>query len=105
MPAAGGRRSLPKLDVALLVLPGKFHGGAGGPVDDGEVGAEDGGEGQRVQEAARLHLAVHGGRLPGRQPVRRRRTAVGCRRRRRHLSRLEEREGAECVALIVVAKE
>ena len=93
--------------VGGVKLTGVARGGAGGPVDDGEVGAEDGGEGQRVQEAARLHLAVHGGRLPGRRPVCRRRTAVGCHRRRRHrhLSRLEEREGAECVALIVVAKE
>jgi hypothetical protein len=84
--------------VRGVKLTGVARGGAGGPVDDGEVGAEDGGEGQRVQEAARLHLAVHGGQPPGRRPVRcRRRAAVGRHRRRRHVSRLGE--GASRVRL------
>ena len=47
------------------------RGGAGGAVDDGEVGAEDGGEGQHVQESIRLHLAVHGDQPARPRPVRR----------------------------------
>jgi len=37
---------------------------AGWPVDEGELGAEDGGELERVMEAARLHLAVNGRQPP-----------------------------------------
>lgn len=39
-------------------LTGVAGGGAGGAVGEGEGGAEDGGEGERVLEAAGLHLAV-----------------------------------------------
>jgi hypothetical protein len=62
-------------------LTGAARGGAGGPVGDREVGAKDGGEGQRVQQPARLHLAVHGGQPPGRRPVRGAVGPVGCHRR------------------------
>jgi hypothetical protein len=37
---------------------------AGWPVDEGELGAEDGGELERMVEAARLHLAVNGCQPP-----------------------------------------
>jgi hypothetical protein len=37
---------------------------AGRPVDEGELGAEDGGELERVMEATRLHLAVNGRQPP-----------------------------------------
>lgn len=84
-------------------LTGVARGGAGGAVDDGEVGAEDGGERQRVQEPVRLHLAVHGGQPAGRRPaVRRHRAAVGRHRRRRHASVRFRESGAECVSLIWV---
>ena len=87
--------------VGGVKLTGVARGGAGGPVDDGEVGAEDGGEGQRVQEAARLHLAVHGGQPPGRRPVRcRRRAAVGRHRRRRHVSRIGEQSASHWSGLV-----
>jgi hypothetical protein len=78
-------------------LTGVTRGGAGGAVDDREVGAEDGGEGQRVQEPARLHLAVHGGQPAGRRPVRGHCAAVGRHCRRRHVSDLGR---AEWVSLI-----
>lgn len=42
----------------LRDLTGVAGGGAGGAVGEGEGGAEDGGEGERVLEAAGLHLAV-----------------------------------------------
>jgi hypothetical protein len=66
-------------------------GRAGWPVGDREVGAEDRGEGQRVQEPARLHLAVHGGKPPGRRPVR---GAVGRHCRCRHVFRPSLRFGS-----------
>ena len=53
----------------LGYLVGASSGGAGRLVGEREVGAEDGGEGQRVRDAARLHLAVDGCKAPGHRRV------------------------------------
>lgn len=71
-------------------LTGVAGGGAGGAVGEGEGGAEDGGEGERVLEAAGLHLAVDrrepggGGRVGRLRAVA---AAVRRHRRRRHAPR------------------
>ena len=63
----------------LLLLTGASSGGAGEAVGNREVGAKDGGEGQRVREVASLHIVVQNYRreAPGCRRVRHCRAHVG----------------------------